>query len=346
MTRLFHVTRIAGVAAFLAVLIALAVTRLPLLGAGGHSGTPAIPAAMVAAHAIEALDAADPPAVPAPAKLIAWGPAPTLVLGAVAAPTIAGEAGIVIDEASGITLYEKDAHTRLPQASLTKIMTALVALERGRASDVVEVNIDSRTMRGSTVMGLVPGEKLTLEDLLYGLMLPSGNDAALAIAEHISGSTQAFVTVMNQRAAELGLINTHFGNPHGLDSGGNYSSAFDLAVLTRVAMQREDFRTIANTKYRVAKGSIATYQLGTLNPLYGRVAGVDGVKTGYTRTARQTLVGSVVRDGHRVFVVILKSPDRATDGTALFNWAFQSHSWTPPSAVAADTPMSPGPGRS
>ena len=107
------------------------------------------------------------------------------------------------------------------------------------------------------------------------------SDAALAIAKHISGSTDAFVALMNQRAAEAGLVNTHFANPHGLDATGHYTSAYDLAVLTRLAMQRQDFRTIVNTKYRVVTGSMATYDLGTLNPLYGRLAGVDGVKTGF-----------------------------------------------------------------
>ena len=283
-----------------------------------------------------------PVAVPTPARMVAWGPTPLVVAAAAPAPAVSGDAAILVDESSGVSLFEKDVHTRLPPASLTKIMTVLVALERGHLDDRVEVNIDSRRMRGSTVMGLVPGERLTLEDLLYGMMLPSGNDAALAIAEHISGSTDAFVEVMNQRAAELGLINTHFANPHGLDAPSHYSSAFDLAVLARVAMQRQDFREIANTKYRVVTGAMATYQLGTLNPLYGRLAGVDGVKTGFTRTARQTLVGSVTRNGHRIIVVVLRSPDRASDGTALLNWAFEAHAWPTPTTVAADSLMVPG----
>jgi D-alanyl-D-alanine carboxypeptidase len=266
-------------------------------------------------------------------------PVAGLVAGAASAPAISGDAAIVIDEASGVTMFEKDPHTRMPPASLTKIMSALVALERGHLDDRVEVTIDSRRMRGSTVMGLVPGERLSLEDLLYGLMLPSGNDAALAIAEHIAGDTDAFVALMNQRAAELGMINTHFANPHGLDNPTHYTSAYDLAVLTRVAMQRQDFRTIANTKHRVVTGLLSTYELGTLNPLYGRLAGVDGVKTGYTRTARQTLVGSVTRDGHRVLVVVLRSPDRAYDGTTLLRWAFEAYTWgTSPSTVAAADP--------
>ncbi|MFA7248319.1 MAG: serine hydrolase [Dehalococcoidia bacterium] len=335
--------------AFLAVLLmalgSAALARPAVLSAREGGGAPVRPSTSRSAPIEEAVPAPAvlvPAPAPVPARMIAWGPAPSLVPEAPPAPAIASDSAIVIDETSGVVLYEKDAHIRLPEASLTKIMTALLALERAHLEDQVEVTVDSRRMRGSTVMGLVPGERLTLEGLLYGLMLPSGNDAALAIAEHVSGSTDAFVALMNQRAAELGLVDTHFANPHGLDATSHYSSAFDLAVLTRVAMQRQDFREIVSTRYRVVTGALATYDLGTLNPLYSRLPGVDGVKTGYTRTARQTLVGSVTRDGHRVLVVVLRSPDRASDGAALFRWAFDTHTWSPPVATAAEGAVAPG----
>lgn len=287
--------------------------------------------------------AAPAPAVVVSARLVPWGPTPNRLAASAPAPAIGGTAAIVLDEASGVVLYEKDAHARLPEASLTKIMTALLAIEHGNLDEQVDVQVDSRIMRGSTVMGLVPGERLTVDDLLYGLLLPSGNDAALAIAQHVSGSTEAFVALMNKRAGELGLVDTHFANPHGLDASGHYSSAYDLAVLTRTAMQLPEFRTIVNTRYRVVRGTLSTYQLGTLNPLYGRLAGVDGVKTGYTRTARQTLVGSVMRDGHRVYAVVMRSEDRASDGVALFNWTFDSYTWAGPTTVASDiTTTAPG----
>ena len=186
----------------------------------------------------------------------------------------------------------------------------------------------------STVMGLVPGERLTLQGLLYGLMLPSGNDAALAIAQHVGGTTDNFVEMMNKRAAELGLEDTHFANPHGLDASGHYTSAYDLALITRAAMQRQDFRDIANTQYITVVGALKTYQMGTLNPLYGRIPGVDGVKTGYTRSAQETFVGSVTRDGHRVYVVLLRSTSRVNDGLALLRWAFASWSWPSAPSVA------------
>ena len=277
-----------------------------------------------------------------PARLVPWGPTPNRLAASTPAPAIGGGAAIVLDEASGAVLYEKDAHARLPEASLTKIMTALLAIEHGNLDEQVDVQVDSRVMRGSTVMGLVPGERLTVDDLLYGLLLPSGNDAALAIGQHVSGSTEAFVALMNKRAAELGLVDTHFANPHGLDAAGHYSSAYDLAVLTRTAMQLPEFRTIVNTRYKVVRGTLSTYQLGTLNPLYGRLAGVDGVKTGYTRTARQTLVGSVMRDGHRVYAVVMRSEDRASDGVVLFNWTFDSYTWAGPTTVASDSTTVPG----
>ena len=330
----------------LPLLISLALTALAV-GVSGRAPVSSREAVRVTSvgstrQVADSSEAAAAVSAPAPARMLAWGPAPSPLSSAATPPSVVGESAILIDETSGAVLYEKDPHAHLAPASVTKIMTALIALERGNPDDRVEVNIDSRTMRGSTVMGLIPGERLSLEDLLYGMMLPSGNDAALAIAEHISGSTPNFVALMNQRANELGLVDTHFVNPHGLDNPAHYSSAYDLAVLARIAMQRADFRTIVNTKYRVVKGMLATYQLGTLNPLYSRLAGVDGVKTGFTRNARQTLVGSVTRNGHRVIVVVLKSPDRASDGVGLLNWAFDAYSWPSPTTVSADTSLVPG----
>jgi len=296
------------------------------------------PLAMEITPAASEIPAAEipPPAVEVvrPAPLITWAPAPSIASTA-PPPEIAAHAAIVLDEASAAVLYEKEAHARLAPASLTKIMTALVALERTAPDEIVEVHVDGAGMRRSTVMGLLPGERLTMQALLYGLMLPSGNDAALAIAEHMAGSTQAFAELMNQRAAELGLQDTRFANPHGLDSAGHYTSAYDLALLTRAAMQRQDFRELVDTRAIAVTGALNTYHLGTLNPLYGRIAGVDGVKTGYTRRAQQTIVGSVTRDGHRVFVVLLRSPDRTGDALALFGWSFGAWSWPASPAVVA-----------
>ena len=287
--------------------------------------TAPITTAAVAAASIEPLEGGGGSIVP-PVALSKWGPAPRIT-STTPPPEVAALGALLFDEASASVLYAKGEHARLGPASLTKIMTALIALERAARDELVEVTVDSRTMRGSTVMGLVPGERLSLEGLLYGLMLPSGNDAALAIAQHVGGGTARFVELMNQRAAELGLEDTHFANPHGLDAAGHYSSAHDLALLTRAAMQRQDFRELAATRAVTVTGALNTYQLGTLNPLFGRIDGVDGVKTGYTRTAQQTMVGTVTRDGHRVYVVLLRSNDRASDSLTLLRWAFASWAW-------------------
>ncbi|MSQ41988.1 MAG: D-alanyl-D-alanine carboxypeptidase [Dehalococcoidia bacterium] len=242
-------------------------------------------------------------------------------------PSLSAEGAVVLDEGSGAVLYERNAHTPLAPASVTKIMTALIALERGNPEDLVTVQIDSRRMRGSTVMGLVPDEQLTLQDLLYGMMLPSGNDAAAAIAEHIAGTQAAFVELMNRHAEVLGLLNTHFANPHGLDATGHYSSAYDLALLAREAMARPDFQRLVNARYWEAQGTINSYRMFNSNALLTWYSGADGVKIGYTRSARQTIVASATRDGHRVYAVALRSPDRNFDASVLLSWAFNAYSW-------------------
>ena len=323
-----HAALGAGVLAGVALLLAQAATstRPP----EAHAAAAPAPAA---APADDLLEGGGGP-IARPVALSKWGPAP-LITSTTPPPGVTTWGAIVLDEASAAVLYAKGEHTRLGPASLTKIMTALVALERNAGDEQVEVTVDSRTMRGSTVMGLVPGERLSLEALLYGLMLPSGNDAALAIAQHVGGDVPRFVELMNQRAAELGLQDTHFANPHGMDAAGHYTTAHDLALLTRAAMQRQDFRVLANARSATFVGELKTYRLGTLNPLFGRIDGVDGVKTGFTRTAQQTIVGSVTRDGHRVYVVLLRSNDRTSDSLALLRWTFASWAWP---AVPAPIP--------
>src|SRR5678815_3587724 len=160
-----------------------------------------------------------------------------------AAPKNNALAAVLIDEPSGVILYEKNAHDQLPPASLTKIVTLILALEHGGLDEWVDVDVDSRTMRGSTVMGLIPGDRFTLRDLLYGLMLPSGNDAALAIGRHIAGSDAAFVEQMNTLSKRLGLTDSLFANPHGLGGGvTHYTSAYDLAMFSRYGMTLPGFR--------------------------------------------------------------------------------------------------------
>ena len=237
---------------------------------------------------------------------------------------------MVIDEASGQVLYEKNSHARTPEASVTKIMTALIAIERGQPSDVVKVSFDPSSLDpDSTLMGIHPGDQMTLEDLLYGLMLPSGNDAALAIANYIAGSPDAFVALMNQRAQELGLKDTQYKNPHGLDAPGHYSSAYDQTILARYAMTHYPlFARLVAAKYWAVKGS-RPLELYNLNKLLTTYKGGDGVKVGYTDLAGKTFVGSATRNGHRVYVGLMKTVNIWNDAPPLLDWAFANFTWPP-----------------
>lgn len=233
-------------------------------------------------------------------------------------PAIGAEAWAIVDGDTGALLAGHNAHERLAPASTTKIATALVAIEHGDLDEMVEVDVDSRLMYDSSVMGLVPGERLSLRDLLYGLLLPSGNDAAIAIARHIAGSEAAFAELMNEKVRRLGLENTHFVNPHGLDAPGHYSSAYDLALLAREAMRLPVFATIVATR----EASVGGHELITTNHLLYRYEGLDGVKTGYTENAGQALVASATRGGKRFFTTVLRSTDRIGDTIPLLDYAF------------------------
>ncbi|HHY79044.1 MAG TPA: D-alanyl-D-alanine carboxypeptidase, partial [Thermoanaerobacter sp.] len=164
-------------------------------------------------------------------------------------PSISAKAAIVMDQETGRVLYEKNSHEKLPMASTTKIMTLLVALEKGNLNDIVTVSKRAASVGGSSIW-LSPGEKIDMESLLYGLMLNSGNDAATAIAEHIGGSVESFVEIMNQKAKEIGAYNTHFVTPSGLDIGidDHYTTAYDLALITRYAFRYPKFAEIVSTK--------------------------------------------------------------------------------------------------
>jgi D-alanyl-D-alanine carboxypeptidase len=280
---------------------------------------------------IAALDATlrpppeSPPAVP---QLIPAASAPAPVnAGGAEPPAISALSAVVMDEASGEVLYDRDAHRALAPASLTKIATAIVALERGDMDALVEADVDSTQMRSSTVMGLLPGDTFRLRDLMYGLMLPSGNDAALAIGRAVAGSDAAFVAQMNLLAARLGLRDTRFENPHGLGNRRHLTSAYDLALLTRYAMTFPLFRELAGTGGWKAEGS-RTLWLGNLNTFLFTYPGADGVKTGYTRSAGKTIVASAVRNGHRLYAVVLNAPNREQDAAALLDWAFANFRWT------------------
>jgi len=251
-----------------------------------------------------------------------WGP----TAGAVEGPEIRATAAVLMDGASGRVLYAKNPHLPLPQASTTKITTAVLALEKGRLSDVVRVSKEAAETPESSIW-LEEGEELTLEDLLYALMLRSANDAAAAIAEYIGGTQEGFVALMNQRAAELGARDTHYVNPHGLDDPNHYSSAYDLALLARYALTLPEFRRIVTTTERVIPWgghpwNRVLYNRNRLLTGPDPYPGAIGVKTGYTRRAGSCLVGAAERGDLELIAVVLNSPDMYGEVKALLDYGF------------------------
>jgi len=242
---------------------------------------------------------------------------------ALAIPEVTAQAAIVSDVTSGQILAEKNAHQQLAPASTTKIATALVALQRGQLEE--QVTVHESALIGGAKMGLSPGQVVTLEELLYGLLLRSGNDAATAIAQHIGGSVDGFVEMMNQEAEDLGLTDTHFVNSHGLDAPDHYSSAYDLMMIARQALADPTFAEIVSTQEYTFRGR----RLSTRNELLGNYLGADGVKTGTTSGAGECLVASATREGHQVLVVVLGSEDRYGDASTLLDYYFDNYAWYP-----------------
>ncbi len=254
-------------------------------------------------------------------------PAAPIQTGSAPPPDVNAWSIAVVDEDSGALLYGKDPHRELAPASLTKIFTALVALRYGRLDQPITVRFDPAEIPDSTLMGINPGETYTLEDLLYGLMLPSGNDAALAIANGIGGSESRVADLMNAQASALGLRDSHFVNPHGLDAPGHYTSAYDLAMAARYGMTHfAEFRVLARTRSWTVRGS-RTFTVYNLNRFLRSYPGADGVKIGYTDNAGKTIVASATRDGHRVYVVLMHCDDIVNDSVPLFNWVFANFTW-------------------
>lgn len=247
------------------------------------------------------------------------------------APEVSAKAAIVVEYPSGRILFQKNAHARLAMASTTKIMTAILALENGKLGDKITFSAGDATW--GTSMGLKVGEQQTLQNLLYGLMLPSGNDAATAIARYIgsrpqlqargspvrSGNpVQSFVALMNLRARQLGLKDTHFINPHGLDAAGHYSSAYDLASMTWQALHIQTFNDVIKQPDYVVPG----HALHNLNKMLALYWGADGGKTGLTDAAGLCLMTTATRNGHRLISVVLNAPRWTDDSTALLNYGF------------------------
>jgi len=209
-------------------------------------------------------------------------------------------------------------------ASLTKIMTAIVAIEHGRLDELVTVSNRAAGKEGSSLY-LRAGEKMTLRNLLYGLMLRSGNDAAVAIAEHVGGSVEGFAYLMNKKAEELGLANSHFVNPHGLDQPGHYMSANDLARLSAYALRNPEFKRIVSTRVKRAPNPFEDwdYKWVNKNKMLSMYEGADGVKTGYTKQASRTLVSSATRNGQQLAAVTLNDGNDWEDHRRLLDYGFR-----------------------
>lgn len=240
-------------------------------------------------------------------------------------PSLWASAAVLTDGESGRVLYEKNARAKLPIASTTKIMTALVVRDRAALSDVVTVSPQAAAV-GEQSVGLVAGETLSVEDLLWALLVLSANDAGEALAEHTAGSVKAFADLMNQKAASLGAKDSHFVNPHGLDQAGHYSSAYDLAIMGRELLKDPVLaRMVASKSHSIPgpPGQPARVLQGH-DEILNQYQGANGIKTGYTAGAGFCLVASAKRESKQLVSVVLNSPHRASDTIALFDYGFSS----------------------
>ena len=233
---------------------------------------------------------------------------------------VSAEHAVVMDAATGRILYERRADEQSLIASTTKIMTALVVCEQCNVLDRMQIPKEAVGIEGSS-MYLREGEILTIQELLYGLMLQSGNDAAVALAIYCGGTVEGFAEMMNDKAHRLGLKNTHFENPNGLDSPGHYSTARDLAVLTAYAMKNPIFvKTVSTKSVKIGERYLTNH-----NKLLWQLEGADGVKTGFTKAAGRILVSSATRDGRRLICVTINAPDDWRDHKTLLEDGFERY---------------------
>lgn len=245
---------------------------------------------------------------------------------------------ITIDRKTLNVLYEKNSNIKTPMASTTKIMTCIIALENSSLNDIVQVSKKAASVHGST-LGLHTNMKISMKDLLYGLMLRSGNDCAIAVAEHISGSVEAFSTLMNKKAKELNLQNTNFVTPHGLDNINHYTTAYDLSILTDYALKNEVFKEIVSTKTYTIDFNGYPKTLSNTNELLGNFNGVYGVKTGFTFEAGRCLVSACKQNDLDIIVVVLGADTkkiRTTDSCNLIKYIFSNFKYVDVSSTIQD----------
>lgn len=242
----------------------------------------------------------------------------------VSKPNIKSESAIIMDAKTGMVLYDFNAHTPRYPASTTKILTALLLIENCDPNEYISAPHECETIEGSSLY-LKPTEHVKAEDMLYALMLRSANDAAYAIACHISGSTEEFAKLMNERAKQIGCKNSHFTNPHGLPDENHISTAYDLALIAREAMNYSLFAEVARTKSKVINRSLNTLDVYLRNKnRFLLEENAEGIKTGYTKSAGHCFVGAKVHNDWRLITVVLNSQDWLADTTELFNWAFEN----------------------
>jgi D-alanyl-D-alanine carboxypeptidase (penicillin-binding protein 5/6) len=241
-------------------------------------------------------------------------------------PEVTAHAVDIVDVQSGVSLYTKNDREPLAPASTTKIMTAMVALDHFNPDDIITIR---EATLSSAVMDLIPNERITVENLLYGLLIPSSNDAAYALAEFFPGGESAFMEEMNRKAKELGLTQTNFTNPVGFDDPNHIMSAHDLARMSRLSMQYPLISKIVAIPAITVSDEDHMYfhTLRTTNQLLGIIPGVSGIKTGSTPMAGENLVTLVERNGKKVIIIALNSQDRFTDTESLINWVFSNHQW-------------------
>lgn len=242
------------------------------------------------------------------------------------APIVSALGIYIVDIPSNVTMYQKNELETFNPASTTKIVTALVALDRFQLDDILDVKTVITEGKG---MGLHAGEKLAFESLLYGALIHSANDAAYTIAENYPGGVESFIVAMNNKASQMGLAHTHFTNPIGFDDPANVTTPSELATLAKVAMKNKVFSKIVGTKAITVSDVTYTYfhDLKNVNELLGRISGMTGVKTGFTENAGEILVSEVQKNGKNVLFVVLKSQDRFGDSQKLIDWVFNNFTW-------------------
>ena len=244
-------------------------------------------------------------------------------------PTLTAVSAVLIDQASGKVIYEKDMNDEHYPASTTKVLTALLALENMELDYKITLPDDYVNV-GETNIGLRAGARQTAEELLMATMLYSANDAAQALAIGVAGSEQAFVDMMNQRVAELGLQHTHFANPHGLHSEDHYTSAYDLAMIARAAMDNPDFLRIVTTESFVVRrlNGEENFTVNNRNGLLNQFEFADGIKTGYTRQAGNCIVASATKNDMQLIAVLLNSSNIFDESQTLLEWGFDNSQHT------------------